>query len=366
MVRRICLPPFRHLLDRLPALRVTDIYEDPFEPYLHQQTTEKTWDTDHFTAIARKRGGRALDIGCGRGRVALALAAADLPTTAVDISHAATTRLRTHLTHHPELAQHIRVVHGDVLDPMPELRTGYTTATLGDTAVNMFTDPRTLTAFLTRVRSLLTPDGILCLPVLTEPALAAYTRRNGVLATAFTDDDGTRRLLFAAMRHDPDGPHFSRTLFLPDATRDKDEEPVAHLAAVRERLWNRASLTQHLREAGFEIVDSIPVVPRHDALGRVDAEILVLAAEQEARHAAVERDLGAATVLLCDSSIPGRHDGQLDDETIGWLESELALAEAPVFVGMHHPPIALGLPSVDAIRLNHPSGWSGFCGATTR
>ncbi|MFF5362458.1 metallophosphoesterase [Streptomyces scabiei] len=60
------------------------------------------------------------------------------------------------------------------------------------------------------------------------------------------------------------------------------------------------------------------------------------------------------TVLLCDSSIPGRHDGRLDDETIGWLESELARAEGPVFVGMHHPPIALGLPSVDAIRLNHP------------
>ncbi|WP_128434117.1 metallophosphoesterase [Streptomyces cyaneus] len=60
------------------------------------------------------------------------------------------------------------------------------------------------------------------------------------------------------------------------------------------------------------------------------------------------------TILLCDSSIPGRHDGHLDDETIGWLESELARAEGPVFVGMHHPPIALGLPSVDAIRLNHP------------
>ncbi|GAA2531024.1 MULTISPECIES: hypothetical protein [Streptomyces] len=56
-IRRICLPPFRHLLDRLPALHISDIYDDPFEPYLHQQTTAKTWDTDHFTAIARKRGG---------------------------------------------------------------------------------------------------------------------------------------------------------------------------------------------------------------------------------------------------------------------------------------------------------------------
>ncbi|MEU6067655.1 metallophosphoesterase [Streptomyces sp. NPDC047082] len=59
-------------------------------------------------------------------------------------------------------------------------------------------------------------------------------------------------------------------------------------------------------------------------------------------------------ILLCDSSIPGRHDGHLDDKTIDWLESKLARAAGPVFVGMHRPPIALGLPSVDAIRLNHP------------
>jgi 3',5'-cyclic AMP phosphodiesterase CpdA len=64
--------------------------------------------------------------------------------------------------------------------------------------------------------------------------------------------------------------------------------------------------------------------------------------------------LDGLTVLLCDSSIPGRHDGYLDDETIGWLESQLALGDGPVFVGMHHPPIALGLPSVDAIRLTAP------------
>ncbi|MFF0300523.1 methyltransferase domain-containing protein [Streptomyces sp. NPDC004562] len=276
-VRRICLPPFRHLIDRLPALRVTDVYEDPFEPYLYQQTTEKTWDTDHFTAIARQRGGPVLDIGCGRGRVALALAAAGLPTTAVDSSRAATTALRSHLTRHTELAGLIRLVHSDVLDPATGLGSGFPVATLGDTAVNMFADHRALTGFLTRVRGLLAPHGVFCLPVLTEQALATYARRNGVLATDFTDDHGTRRLLFAAMRHDPDGPYFSRTLFLPDTTRDGRGEPVSYLAAVRERLWTLTSLTPHIREAGFEVTESIPVVPRDDALGRIDAEILVLA-----------------------------------------------------------------------------------------
>ncbi|WP_406410317.1 metallophosphoesterase [Streptomyces sp. NBC_01614] len=64
--------------------------------------------------------------------------------------------------------------------------------------------------------------------------------------------------------------------------------------------------------------------------------------------------LEGLTIALCDSSIPGRHDGHLDDETIGWLESELDRAEGPVFVAMHHPPVRLGLPSVDAIRLTNP------------
>ncbi|MCG5215681.1 metallophosphoesterase [Streptosporangium sp. KLBMP 9127] len=61
--------------------------------------------------------------------------------------------------------------------------------------------------------------------------------------------------------------------------------------------------------------------------------------------------LAAATIALCDSSIPGRPDGLLADETLAWLDDVLAASRVPVFVGMHHPPIPLGLPYVDEIRL---------------
>ncbi|QNP74905.1 hypothetical protein IAG44_39430 [Streptomyces roseirectus] len=64
----------------------------------------------------------------------------------------------------------------------------------------------------------------------------------------------------------------------PNPPFTDDGEPVAHLAAVRERLWTRAALAPHLDRAGFKVVDGIPAVPRDDAAGRVDAEILVLAA----------------------------------------------------------------------------------------
>lgn len=76
---------------------------------------------------------------------------------------------------------------------------------LGDASVNMFASAEAFTDLLHRVRFSLAPDGILCFAVLTEAALTAYAGRNGVLATDFTDGQGRRHLLSAAMRHDPTG-----------------------------------------------------------------------------------------------------------------------------------------------------------------
>jgi 3',5'-cyclic AMP phosphodiesterase CpdA len=64
-------------------------------------------------------------------------------------------------------------------------------------------------------------------------------------------------------------------------------------------------------------------------------------------------DLGGATVLLGDSSIPGRDEGRLDPATLGWFADQLAATPAgtPVLVGFHHPPVELHQPFVDSIRL---------------
>ncbi|WP_248964673.1 metallophosphoesterase [Sphaerisporangium perillae] len=64
--------------------------------------------------------------------------------------------------------------------------------------------------------------------------------------------------------------------------------------------------------------------------------------------------LDGVTVALCDSSIPGRHDGRLDDETLRWLTEVLDSCGTPVIVGMHHQPVPVGVPYVDDIRLNEP------------
>lgn len=61
------------------------------------------------------------------------------------------------------------------------------------------------------------------------------------------------------------------------------------------------------------------------------------------------------TIALADSSVPGHDHGYLADETLAWLDEVLSeRPDVPAFVGMHHPPIELGVPYVDRIRLREP------------
>ncbi|WP_199815484.1 metallophosphoesterase [Streptomyces griseus] len=51
-------------------------------------------------------------------------------------------------------------------------------------------------------------------------------------------------------------------------------------------------------------------------------------------------------VLMCDSSVPGREEGALDEETYGWIEATLDELDGavPALLAFHHPPV----------RLHHP------------
>ncbi|TQN28398.1 3',5'-cyclic AMP phosphodiesterase CpdA [Haloactinospora alba] len=65
----------------------------------------------------------------------------------------------------------------------------------------------------------------------------------------------------------------------------------------------------------------------------------------------VHRAAGAL-FAFCDSTVPGRSDGYLADETIDWLDRVLAdnPEGVPVFVCLHHPPVTLHSPYLDAMR----------------
>ncbi|NDU71092.1 phosphodiesterase [Actinomadura sp. DSM 109109] len=102
----------------------------------------------------------------------------------------------------------------------------------------------------------------------------------------------------------------------------------------------------------------------------------VLLEDREPAGGPVNRayEIAGATLLMCDSTVPGEDHGRLDDETIGWLDRRLAAApDAPAFVCFHHPPVRLQIPYVDGIRqfgerrlaevvLRHPQVVALLCG----
>lgn len=67
------------------------------------------------------------------------------------------------------------------------------------------------------------------------------------------------------------------------------------------------------------------------------------------------RDVGDITFLLLDSVIPGRGEGELTASTLDWLRAQLQDSRDQTVVCLHHPPIELGIPIPDQLRLQNPA-----------
>ncbi|WP_283135957.1 metallophosphoesterase [Rhizohabitans arisaemae] len=75
--------------------------------------------------------------------------------------------------------------------------------------------------------------------------------------------------------------------------------------------------------------------------------------------------LPGAAVLMCDTTIPGRDEGLLDDETAAWIEATLAAlpADTRALLAFHQPPVAVHHPLPDRIMLQRPERLAGLLGA---
>ena len=56
-------------------------------------------------------------------------------------------------------------------------------------------------------------------------------------------------------------------------------------------------------------------------------------------------------LLLLNSHRPGAVEGWLEPRQLAWLDTQLAVAGPPLLVALHHPPLAIGSPELDAIGL---------------
>lgn len=63
-------------------------------------------------------------------------------------------------------------------------------------------------------------------------------------------------------------------------------------------------------------------------------------------------DLGPLRLIALDTNVPGRNEGALCAERLGWLDARLAESPArPTLIFMHHPPFLTGLRPLDQIGL---------------
>ncbi len=64
--------------------------------------------------------------------------------------------------------------------------------------------------------------------------------------------------------------------------------------------------------------------------------------------------VGGLDILLIDSVVPGAPYGELDSETLAWLDATLgASAIRPALLFLHHPPFATGIGHMDVQRLRN-------------
>ena len=64
-------------------------------------------------------------------------------------------------------------------------------------------------------------------------------------------------------------------------------------------------------------------------------------------------DFGGWRTVFLDTHEPGRVDGRLCEARLGWLDAALADGR-PALLFLHHPPFAIGIPSLDDCRLAEP------------
>lgn len=137
----------------------------------------------------------------------------------------------------------------------------------------------------------------------------------------------------------------------PGAEEDAAAEVVAGELAFLEATLSRAVPAPVLLVPGNS--DDRAVFAEHLDRGQATGRALrVVDAEAGQANRAV--DAAGLRFLLVDSSVPGEFAGELEEGTVHWLATQLDAATTPVVLVLHHPPVDLGHPVVDTLRLRRP------------
>lgn len=145
-------------------------------------------------------------------------------------------------------------------------------------------------------------------------------------------------LSFCAVLDDIDERHgnFDLLVVTGDLAQDELEPTYAHL---REGLGERLSRSR--------------LIPgNHDdrpALRKIFPEFF----SADAQWLTFAVDCGNWRVVGLDSQVTGAVHGALSAEQLKWLDDELSHHPQPHLIFLHHPPLAIGVPWMDGIRLRN-------------
>lgn len=96
----------------------------------------------------------------------------------------------------------------------------------------------------------------------------------------------------------------------------------------------------------------LPLPGNHDDRRELRARFPILPAGSPADPIDHVVEIGGVRVVCLDTVVPGRHDGELTDDQLRWLD--VVLADAPgvtTIVAQHHPPVPSGIPVMDRYGL---------------
>lgn len=111
----------------------------------------------------------------------------------------------------------------------------------------------------------------------------------------------------------------------------------------------RAAVEPVAAELGTRV---IWVAGNHDERPALRESLLDAPATEEPVTGVWEID--GLRIIALDTSVPGWHHGDLDDDQLAWLADVLRIpAEHGTLLAMHHPPVPSHLPLFDILELRH-------------
>jgi SAM-dependent methyltransferase len=197
-------------------------------------------DDDFYLALAQRLGGPVLDLGCGTGRLARALAATGLDVTAVDVSPAMLARARA-----LDLDGRVRYSEGDIRDLRLDRRFGLALMT-GHGFQHLLSDADQRRA-LDRIAALLRPGGCFAFDLRNLAAQDFTALGRFRPSDRFTDPAGCEVSIEAA-------PHWDEasgiaTYYL----RRRFDGRIVGRSKARLRYSEPAALERLLAESGFTV-----------------------------------------------------------------------------------------------------------------